>query len=83
MSLIRDIRLFESNIPNVDGNSIPSYIGKLYSYDDIDALDVIQRLLFLLRSRGFEFPEFHHLYVNFTSCLPHGELQTVNRYTIR
>ena len=36
MNLIRDIRLFESNIPNVDGNSIPSYIGKLYSYDDMD-----------------------------------------------
>jgi len=46
-------------------------------------LDVIQRLLFLLRHLGFGFDGFDHLYVNFTPCIPHGEVQDVNRYNIR
>lgn len=83
MKLIKDIRLFESDVPNIDGNSIPGIIGKLYSYDDMACLDVIQRLLFLLRHLGFGFDGFDHLYVNFTPCIPHGEVQDVNRYNIR
>ena len=81
--LIADIRLFESNVPNVDGNPTPHYIGKIYQYDHIECLDVIQRLLFLLRHRGFGFDGFNHLYLNFTPCVPHGEVQDVNRYNIR
>lgn len=83
MKLIKDIRLFESAEPNVDGNSTPYYIGKLYHYDHMECLDVIQRLLFLLRHRGFCYEGFDHLYLNLTPCLPHGELHDVNRYTIR
>ena len=83
MKLIKDIRLFESDVPNIDGNSIPGSIGKLYLYDDMACLDVIQRLLFLLRYLGFGFDGFDHLYVNFTPCIPHGDVQDVNRYNIR
>lgn len=84
MKLIRDIRLFELDVPNIDGNAAPSrYIGKIFEYDQIDCLDVIQRLLFLLRHRGFCFSDFDHLYVNFTPCVPHGEVRDVNRYNIR
>lgn len=83
MRLIKDIRLFESAVPNIDGNSMPSSIGKLYQYDDMAPLDVIQRLLFLLRHREFGFDGFDHLYINFTPCIPHGEVRDVNRYTIR
>lgn len=83
MSLIKDIRLLESDVPNIDGNSTPYYIGKLYQYDHIECLDVIQRLLFLLRYRGFGFESFDHLYLNFTPCIPHGEVRDVNRYNIR
>jgi len=67
----------------VDGNSLPSYIGKIYQYDHKDCLHIIQRLLFLLRHRGFGFDVFHHLYLNFTPCIPHGEVKEVTRYTIR
>lgn len=83
MKLIRDIRLFESDEPNVDGNSVPYYIGKIYHYDHMDCLDVIQRLLFLLRHRGFCYDGFDHLYLNLTPCLPHGEIRDVNRHNIR
>ncbi len=83
LKLIADIRLFESDVPNVDGNSTPYYIGKIYQYDSMECLDVIQRLLFLLRHRGFGFDSFDHLYLNFTPCIPHGQVQDVNRYNIR
>ena len=81
--LIADIRLFESDMPNTDGNPTPHYIGKIYQYDHMECLDVIQRLLFLLRYRCFGFDGFDHLYLNFTPCLPHGEVCDVNRYNIR
>lgn len=81
--LIKDIRLLESDVPNIDGNATPYYMGKLYLYDHMECLDVIQRLLFLLRHRGFGFNSFDHLYVNFTPCVPHGKVQNVNRYNIR
>lgn len=83
MKLIKDIRLFELDVPNIDGNDTPYYIGKIYEYDSMDCLDVIQRLLFLLRHRTFGFDIFDHLYVNFTRCVPHGEVRDVNRYNIR
>ena len=83
IKLISDIRLFESDVPNTDGNPTPYYIGKIYQYDDMECLDVIQRLLFLLRHRGFGFDGFDHLYLNFTPCIPHGEVCDVNRYNIR
>ncbi len=83
LKLISDIRLFESDVPNTDGNHTPYYIGKIYQYDSMECLDVIQRLLFLLRHRGFGFDGFDHLYLNFTPCIPHGEIRDVNRYNVR
>ena len=83
MSLIKDIRFFESDVPNTDGNPIPHYIGKIYRYDQIDCLDVIQRLLFLLRHKGFGFDGFDHLYLNFTPCLSHNQIADAQRHNIR
>ena len=83
MNLIKDIRLFESAVPNIDYNLTPHYIGRIYHYDHIECLDVIQRLLFLLRSRGFGYDGFDHLYLNFTPCIPHGEIRDVNRHNTR
>lgn len=83
MNLIRDIRLFESSEPNEDYHSTPYYCGKIIRYDHMECLDVIQRLLFLLRHRGFGFGDFDHLYVNFTPCVPHGEVRDVHRSNIR
>lgn len=83
MKLIKDIRLFELDVPNVDCNPTPYYIGKIYHYDHMDCLDAIQQLLFLLRHRGFCYDGFDHLYLNFTPCVPHGEIRDVNRHNIR
>ena len=83
MKLIKDIRFLELDVPNIDYNPTPYYIGKIYHYDHMDCLDVIQRLLFLLRHRGFGYESFDHLYLNFTPCVPHGEIRDVNRHNIR
>ena len=83
MKLIKDIRLLELDVPNIDYNPTPYYVGKIYHYDHMDCLDVIQRLLFLLRHRGFGYESFDHLYLNFTPCVPHGEIRDVNRHNIR
>lgn len=83
MGRIRDIRLFESDWPNEDYFSIPQYIGKLFQYDSMDALDVIDRMLFLLRSRDFGFANFDHLYLNYTSVLPHGQIRRSRRTACR
>ena len=79
MNLIKDIRLFESNEPNEPGYGFPCYIGKLYAFDSTECQEVIDRLMFLLRHMGFSLGEFDHLYLNFTTQLPHGELLTSNR----
>ena len=79
MKLIADIRLFELDVPNEDYRSWPHDMGRIYDYDHMTCLEVIQRLLFLLRHRGFGFDKFDHLYVNFTPCVPHGEVRNVNR----
>ncbi len=81
--LIQDIRLFELDVPNVSGNSLPGYMGKLYRYESLNCQGVILRLLFLLRHRNFEFDGFDHLYLNFTPCLPHGEVEDANRSSTR
>lgn len=83
MKLIKDIRLFELDVPNVDYNATPYYIGTIFHYDHMACLDVIQRLLFMLRHRGFGYDGFDHLYMNFTPCVPHGEIRNVNRHNIR
>ena len=83
MKLIKDIRLFELDVPNIDYNPAPHYIGKIYHYDHMNCLDVLQRLLFLLRYRGFGYDGFDQLYLNFTPCVPHGEIRDVNRHNIR
>jgi len=83
MGKIRDIRLFESDWLNEDHQSIPDYIGKLFQYDSMDPLDVIDRLLFLLRSRDFGFADFDHLYLNYTTVLPHGAMQRGKRTSCR
>ena len=79
MNLIKDIRLFESNEPNEPGYSLPSDIGELYAFEVKNCLEVIYRLMFLLRHRGFSLGEFDHLYLNFTTQLLHGELLASNR----
>ena len=83
MGLIKDIRLFEADWPNEDYFSTPYYIGRIFHFDAMDCLDVVERLVFLLRSRGFCFDGFDHIYLNYTTMLPPGRIQVAKRSVCR
>lgn len=83
MRLIRDIRLLEADWPNEDYFSLPSYMGNIFLLDAMDMLEVTERLVFLLRSCNFCFPGFDHLYLNFTTNLPHGTIMPSARTVCR
>ena len=75
MNLIKisDIRLYRSNIPNIDGNSHPSeFAPKQLNI-------VITRIVMKLREKGFSLGDYDHLYINFTTCLPSGKIEPAKR----
>lgn len=63
MKVISDIRIFKSDIDNIDGNAHPSAF--LTKEQNI----IIHRIVMKLREQGFSLGEFDHLYLNFTTCL--------------
>ena len=75
MNLIKDIRLFESEGPAASA----TYMRGLYGFDGMDMQDILQRLLFLLRHEGFSLGDFDHLYMNYTTSLPHGQVRRDSR----
>ncbi len=78
MKIIKDIRIYKSDVENIDGNSLPiSFENK--------ALNVkIRRIVMKLRENNFTLGEFDHLYINFTTCIVDGEIalskRSVDRY---
>ena len=62
MKIISDIRLYKSNIENIDGNSLPDG----FSYPQISA--DVNRVVMKLRENNFSLGDFDHLYINFTTC---------------
>ncbi len=77
MTVIKDIRLFRSTVPNVDGNPLPSYA------DDRQAALTARHIAMKLREGGFSLGDFDHLYVNFTPCLPEGAIRPAARSVCR
>ena len=78
MKTISDIRVFRSNVDNIDGNPLP---GDLTN----KALNcVIHRIVMKLREKGFSLGEFDHLYVNLTTCAVQNRIapakRSVDRY---
>lgn len=62
MKVISDIRLYKSEIPNIDGNGHPAGFAN-------KSLNVkITRIVMKLREKRFSLGEFDHLYINFTTC---------------
>lgn len=73
MKVISDIRLFKSDIANIDGNSYPS------AFTSKEQNIVIHRIVMKLREQGFLLGEFDHLYVNFTTCLEKDTISPAKR----
>lgn len=67
MPLIKGIRVYRSNIENIDGNSLPEG----FANKQLDC--VLQRITMKLRENGFTLGDFDHLYINLTTCsIPEG-----------
>lgn len=68
MKVLRDIRLFTSQVPNKDGEPLPTAIGN-------KSLNVqVHRIVMKLRENGFSCGDFDHLYLNFTTYPVGAEL---------
>lgn len=61
MKLITDIRIYKSDIENVDGHSFPQ------DFDDKALKCAIKRVVMKLREYKFSLGDFDHLYINFTT----------------
>lgn len=66
LKVIKDIRMYESNNPNVDGNSIPGEIGKLYNLNKEIVVPICQRIARKLNEYNFLSGDFDHIYINLT-----------------
>lgn len=73
MKIIKDIRLYKSAVPNVDGNAGPSAFGNRPL--NLTATRVVMKL----REFHFSLGTFDHLYLNFTNCLPEGVILPAQR----
>ncbi|MDE5782524.1 MAG: hypothetical protein K2I03_13780 [Lachnospiraceae bacterium] len=78
MKVIKDIRIYKSNVENIDGNSLPM------GFEDKELNAIITRIVMKLRENKFSLGEFDHLYINFTTCMVDGEIalskRSVDRY---
>ncbi len=77
MKIIQDIRIYRSNIENISGNSTPSdfYNPKMSA----KLCAIFNRITMKLREKGFSMGDFHHLYINLTTCNVVGGMSLANR----
>lgn len=71
--VIKDIRYYESKTENIDGNSMPGNLGKLF-YSTADTNYIGQRIARKLNELDFSYGEFDHIYINLTTALNENEL---------
>ena len=78
LKIIKDIRIYKSDVENIDGNSLP------ISFEDKTLYAVITRIVMKLRENSFSLGEFDHLYINITTCPVDGGAafakRSVDRY---
>ena len=73
MRTIKDIRVYQSTVPNTNGHSLPAEIWNRQ-------LDIMARRMALkLREQGFSLGDFDHLYINFTTCSVPGGVAPAGR----
>jgi len=76
--IIKDIRYYESNTTNSDGNSMPHDLGQLFQ-PTIDTNYIGQRIARKLHELKFCYGEFDHIYINLTTTLNENDLVISNR----
>jgi len=74
--IIKEIRYSESEIENIEGNSLPGNFGKIFK-PTTDAVAIGQRIARKLNELKFVSGEFDHININFTTTMPEGEFKEI------
>ncbi len=73
MKTIKDIRIYRSNIENIDGNSLPA------GFADKGLNATLYRITMKLREHDFKLGDFDHLYINMTTCPVKDQISVARR----
>ena len=76
--IIKEIRYSESEIVNIEGNSLPGNFGKIYKAG-LDIVAIGQRIARKLNELKFVSGEFDHIDINFTTVLQQDEFKVSKR----
>ena len=71
--ILKDIRFCESEKQNIDGQSMPSELGKLFIPTE-DTNYIGQRIARKLNELQYSYGEFDHIYINLTTFLKENEV---------
>ncbi|MDE5866112.1 MAG: hypothetical protein K2H31_05880 [Lachnospiraceae bacterium] len=78
LKIISDIRVYKSDVENIDGNSLPIVV------EDKTLNVITTRIVMKLRENKFSLGEFDQLYINFTTCPVDREIamskRSIDRY---
>jgi len=76
--ILKDIRFYECEKQNIEGQSMPQELGKLF-IPTKDTNYIGQRIARKLNELKFTYGEFDHIYINFTTYIKENEVVVSNR----
>ena len=76
--ILKDIRFYESDYENIDGQSMPHELGKLF-HKTSNTNYIGQRIARKLNELKFTYREFDHIYINLTTFLSENEIVVSTR----
>ena len=76
--ILKDIRFYESEKQNIEGQSLPHELGTLF-IPTKDTNYIGQRIARKLNELKFTYGEFDHIYINLTTFLKENEIVISNR----
>jgi len=71
--ILKDIRYYESDKENIDGNSFPGNLGRLFHPTE-DTNYIGQRIARKLNELDFSYGEYDHIYINLTTAVNESDL---------
>lgn len=76
--ILKDIRFYESEKQNIEGQSLPHELGKLFIPTN-DTIFIGQRVARKLNELKYSYGEFDHIYINLTTYIKENEIIISNR----
>jgi hypothetical protein len=76
--ILKDIRYYESDKPNIEGQSMPGNLGKLFM-PTTDTNYIGQRIARKLNELKYSLGEYDHIYINLTTIVEENQIQVSNR----